>query len=96
MRQVRWSPDARSDMSGIDSYYQSFSPDFAKRVLAEAIAAGRMLLRHPQAGPVIDDSGLRKWRVASTPYILFYRFTDTELRIVRVIHAAQDWQKEIE
>ena len=83
-------------MAGIDSYYQSFSPDFAKRVLAEAIAAGRMLLRHPQAGPVIDDSGLRKWRVPRTPYILFYRFTDTELRIVRVIHAAQDWQKEIE
>lgn len=96
MRQVRWSPGARSDMSDIDSYYQSFSSDFAKRALAEAIAAGRMLLRHPQAGPVIDDSGLRKWRVPRTPYILFYRSTETELRIVRVIHAAQNWQKEIE
>ena len=83
-------------MSDIDSYYQAFSSDFAKRVLAEAIAAGRMLLRHPQAGPVIDDSGMRKWRVPRTPYILFYRSTETELRIVRVIHAAQDWQKEIE
>jgi toxin ParE1/3/4 len=83
-------------MAGIDAYYRSFSADFAKRVLAEAIAAGRMLLQYPQAGPVIDDSGLRKWRVAKTPYILFYRPTETELRIVRVIHAAQDWQKELE
>lgn len=83
-------------MASIDAYYQSFSRDFARRDLAEAIAAGRMLSRHPQAGPVIDDSGLRKWRVPKTPYILFYRLAETELRIVRVIHAAQDWQKEIE
>jgi toxin ParE1/3/4 len=83
-------------MSGIDVHYRALSPDYAKRVLGEAIAAGRMLLRHPHAGPVVDDSGLRKWRVARTPYILFYRPTETELRIVRVIHAAQDWRKEIE
>ena len=96
MRQLQWSPEARSDMSGIDAYYRQLNPDFSRRVLAEAVAAGRTLLRHPHAGPVIDISGLRKWRAARTPYILFYRATETELRILRVIHAAQDWQKEFE
>ncbi len=54
-----------------------------------------MLQQHPQAGQMVDDDGLRKWRVARTPYILLYRDTGTTLRIVRVMHAAQDWQSEL-
>ena len=92
MRQLRWSRDARSDMSAIDAYYRPRNPDVAQRVLAQAVAAGRMLQQHPQAGQVIDDEGLRKWRVAGTPYILLYRDTGSSLRIVRVMHAAQDWR----
>ena len=54
-----------------------------------------MLQQHPQAGQVIDDAGLRKWRVAGTPYILLYRDAGTALRIVRVMHAAQDWRGDL-
>jgi toxin ParE1/3/4 len=81
-------------MSAIDAYYRPRSAPFAQRVLAQAVAAGRMLQQHPQAGQMIDDDGMRKWRVARTPYILLYRDTGTILRIVRVMHAAQDWQSE--
>ncbi|MEO7170597.1 MAG: type II toxin-antitoxin system RelE/ParE family toxin [Sphingomonas sp.] len=95
MRQLRWSRDARSDMSAIDAYYRPRNIPFAQRVLAQAVAAGRMLQQHPQAGQMIDDEGLRKWRVARTPYILLYRDTGTLLHIVRVMHAAQDWRGEL-
>jgi len=44
---------------------------------------------------MIDDEGLRKWRVAQTPYILLYRDTGTVLRVLRVMHAAQDWHGEL-
>lgn len=95
MRQLRWSRVARSDMAAIDAYYRTRSPEFAQHVLAQAVAAGRMLQQHPQAGPMIDDEGVRKWRVARTPYILLYRDAGSVLRVIRVMHAAQDWQSDL-
>lgn len=37
-------------------------------------------------------AGIRKWRVKGFPkYLIFYQASPGAIRIVRVLHAAQDW-----
>lgn len=90
MKRVIWSLDARNDLSEMDAYYRPLNPDFAQRTLLDAIKAGDFLLQWPRAGQALQESQHRKWRVARTPYSLIYRETAAGIRIVRVLHAAQD------
>ena len=74
----------------MDAYYRPLNPVFAQRALLDAIEAGDFLLQWPRAGQEILESKHRKWRVARTPSSLIYRETTAGIRIVRVLHAAQD------
>ena len=93
MKVVRWSLLAQADLAGIDDYYHRLSVGFASRVGTEAIDAALFLADHPEAGQAVPGSPYRKWRVRKTPYILFYRFDGTTLRVVRLIHASRNWKK---
>lgn len=90
---VKWSFRAQRDLAGIDDYYHPLDPDHAARAGNMAIAAARFLTHHPEAVEAIPETGLRKWRVGRTPYILLYRVQGQTLRIVRLVHAARDWQR---
>ena len=92
MTGIRWSGPARLDMDKIDSYYADLAPEFADRMLLEAIAAAHFLSEHPNAGPRIGLGTERKWRVRYTPYLLQYVFEDGDIQILRVRHERQDWQ----
>jgi toxin ParE1/3/4 len=93
MREITWSALARRDLQGIDHYYRDLSFAYAQAVIEKAVDAGELLRRHPELGPAIERSRLRKWRVADTPYILLYRVTPRIVRIARAIHVARDWQR---
>lgn len=93
MRNITWSAPARKDLREIDSFYRDKSYTFAQDAIERAVDAGEMLRRHPEAGPAIERSRLRKWRITGTPYILLYRVTPRVVRIARVIHASQDWRR---
>ena len=92
MTSVRWSGPARLDMAEIDTYYADRAPEFADRVLLQAIAAAHFLNEHPNAGPRIGLGAERKWRVRDTPYLLQYVFEDGDIQILRVRHERQDWR----
>ena len=36
--------------------------------------------------------GRRKLLVPDTPYLIFYRIDGYEVRILRILHAAEDWR----
>jgi len=93
MKPVLWSRAAQSDFAEIDAYYRLREAAHAQRVIERAVAAGQFLQSHPEAGEAIEESNLRKWRVADTPYILLYRVTSRAIRISRVVHAARDWRR---
>lgn len=92
MRELAWSLQARRDLEGIRDFLVEGRPDLWLELLIEAKASTDFLLETPGAGSPIEISGLRKWRIGKTPYLIFYRFSKREVRIIRIHHASQDWR----
>ena len=93
MKMVRWSLLAQANLAGINDHHHGLSAGFASRVGTEAIEAACFLVDHPEAGQAVPGSPYRQWRVRKTPYLLFYRFDERTLRVVRLVHASRDWKK---
>ena len=93
VRTLDWAKNAQADLIRIVSFYGPLDGEFAQRVLREAISASEFLCDYPQAGPATRQRGVRKWRVKTTPFLLLYRYTANNLRITRVTHHAQDWDR---
>jgi len=52
------------------------------------------LIRHPRAGKNIAEKDIWETWVPGTRLVFWYRFTNTELQIIRIWHAAQDRGRE--
>ena len=89
---LEWTKDAQRDFANIDDFYADKSPEFAERVGDAAIAVGRLLQRHPEAGETMDLGDVRKFNVGDTPYILLYRILIDRVQILRVRHVREDWK----
>jgi plasmid stabilization system protein ParE len=48
------------------------------------------LARHPRTGKHIAERDIWETWMPGTRLVIWYRFTDTELQIIRIWHAAQD------
>lgn len=92
MRRLIWSESARHDLELIESYLLREKPEYYADLLSLTRQSARFLLETPGAGSPIEASGLRKWRIDRTPYLMVYHFTRHELRILRVHHESQDWR----
>lgn len=90
MKSIRWSREAQSDLADIDLYYRTIDPTISLNIGRRAVEAARFLAQYPEAGERLPDSEVRRWRVARTPYVLFYRRDRSILRINRVLHFARD------
>ncbi len=88
---IVWTTSARIDLARIDDHYSDLDLEFANRTARNAVAAARFLVENPFAGPVVDGTAYRKWRVANSPFLLFYRVARAAIRIVRVRHYREDW-----
>jgi toxin ParE1/3/4 len=90
MALIKWSGPARRDFSRIDAHYFEIDPAIANRMGGDVIRAAQFLLDNPMAGPVVEQTRMRKWIVRKTPYILLYRPDAGGIRIVRIRHMAED------
>ncbi len=88
-----WSQPARTEFDAIDAHHGRIDTAQADRIGDAIIAAANFLTDWPLAGPGILKTTQRKWRVKATPYILLYRPDHHVLRILHVVHDAQDWQR---
>lgn len=93
MIRLSWSIEAQGDLAGMNRHIRPDNPVAAQRMLDATFAAAEFLCSQPHAGPAIERTRFRKWRVANTPYILVYRVMSAEIRIVRVVHSEQNWQR---
>ncbi|UIJ45358.1 type II toxin-antitoxin system RelE/ParE family toxin [Sphingomonas cannabina] len=89
MSEIRFAALARRDLEAIDRHYRAVHPPVAETIVARIFAATRLLGDLPKAGPVTARGDRRKWRVADTPYLIFYRIETDHVRILRVIHGAR-------
>ncbi|WP_294287215.1 type II toxin-antitoxin system RelE/ParE family toxin [uncultured Sphingomonas sp.] len=88
MRPIRYASLARRDVQSIHQYH-AVDPALAKVWAERIVAAGLVPEDIPYADPEIA-SGRRKWRVHKTRYVLHYRVTAAEVRILRVLHASRN------
>ncbi len=96
-RPVRWSIEARVDLTDQMAYIARDNPAASRRV-ANAIDKTALALGDMPIGRPGRVTGTYEKSVTGLPYILAYAITqaggEETIAIVRVIHASRDWRAE--
>lgn len=90
------APLAVRDLTDITDFISEDDPQAARRLVLRIERTINLLLNRPFMGPAVMPplpANLRKVSIA--PYIAFYRITDGELQIVRVIHSSRDMNENL-
>lgn len=93
---IRYAQQAVDDLDAIFDYVLLEDQSAALKLLAEFERRIGSLAESPYVGaairtdePMMIAAGYRYLVVP--PYLVFYRVTDAEVRIGRVLHSRQDW-----
>lgn len=88
---LTWSAFALSDRDAIFTYIETDNPAAAVLIDERIVAASRRLLDFPASGRLGRIAGTRELVINGTPYVAAYTMTETTVRILRVLHGAQEW-----
>jgi addiction module RelE/StbE family toxin len=88
---LTWSASALSDRDAIFTYIEANNPSAAIMIDERIMAATRRLVDFPASGRVGRIAGTRELVINGTPYIAAYAVTETAVRVLRVLHGAQEW-----
>ncbi len=88
---VEWSIFAQTDRDAIFDYIEEDSPRAAITVDDRIRAQVGGLARYPESGRPGRVAGTRELVIHRTPYIAAYRIDGDTVRILRVLHGAQQW-----
>lgn len=88
---LTWSAFALSDRDGIFTYIEAVNPLAAILIDERIVGATRRLIDFPASGRVGRIAGTRELVINGTPYIVAYTVAETTIRILRVLHGAQEW-----
>lgn len=87
---LEWLKLARNDLFGIINYISDDNPDAAQRLKNDIEVKIEQLLHFPKIGRPGRIDGTREL-VAFTNYIIVYQESDFVIRVLRVLHSAQQW-----
>ena len=85
-----------NDRETIFDYIEADSPRAAAMVDDRIEAQIEGLIRNPEMGRMGRTAGTRELVVARTPYIAAYLIDRETVRILRVLHGAQEWPDELQ
>ena len=90
MRELDRTPTADAEIRAALEYLEQYSPPAAERLSDEVERRSQLLLSNPFTGR--DRSDLRRGyrSVLVGQHLMFYRVTDTEVVLLRFIHARRD------
>jgi plasmid stabilization system protein ParE len=94
MRKLLIQPQARLDLLEIWHYIAADSIQSANKVAEKLDRAIRGLIEMPGKGhtrPDVTDKRYRFWSVYS--YLIAYRYDETSLTVVRVVHGRRDLRR---
>ena len=80
-----------SDRDAIFTFIEADNPSAAIMVDERIVAAARRLVDFPASGRVGRITGTRELVIDGTPYVAAYAVTQSAVRILRVLHGAQEW-----
>jgi len=95
-RRIIWPPPAEADLEELSERIGRANPRAARRFIEAVREATTRLAEMPELGGEYESANprLKGLRVVTIPgfrnYLLFYRFNDDSLDVVRVIHGARD------
>jgi toxin ParE1/3/4 len=92
---LAWSAFALSDRDAIFTFIEADNPTAAIMVDERIVAAARRLIDFPGSGRVGRIAGTRELVINGTPYVAAYVVTESAVRILRVLHGAQEWPETI-
>jgi addiction module RelE/StbE family toxin len=92
---LEWSVFALADRDAIFDYIEADSPRAAVSVDERIQVCVEKLVRFPEMGRPGRIEGTRELVISRTPYIAAYRIADDTVRILRVLHGAQQWPDEL-
>ena len=91
---LRWSILAIGDREAIFDYIEALNPDAAVRVDDRIATAIMRLIDFPESGRPGRVDGTRELVISGTPYVAAYIVMLDAIRILRILHAAQQWPDE--
>lgn len=92
---LEWSHFARADRDAIFDYLEADSPQAAITVDERIREQVEGLPQFPESGPPGRIDGTRELVIQRTPYIAAYHVTGDTVRILRVLHGAQQWPEDM-
>ena len=91
---LNWRATARADLLEIIAYIADDNPDAAQALKDDIEAKANVLPSHPKLYKPGRMKGTREM-VIRPSYLVVYRESKTEITILRVLHAAQQWPKKV-
>ena len=88
---LEWSVFALADREAIFETIEADSPRAAVSIDDRIEARVEGLAKFPEMGRPGRIEGTRELVVSGTPYIAAYRIVGDTVRILRVLHGAQQW-----
>jgi toxin ParE1/3/4 len=92
---LEWSVLAQADRKSIFDYIEAENPRAAIAVDERIQARIRGLAQFPEMGRPGRIDGTREPVINRTPYIAAYRIVGDAVRILRVLHGAQQWPDDL-
>ena len=92
---LEWSIFAQADRDAIFDYIEADSPQAAITVDDRIRAQVAGLARFPKSGRLGRVEGTRELVIHRTPYIVAYRIAPDTVRVLRVLHGAQQWPEDM-
>jgi toxin ParE1/3/4 len=93
--QLKWTESALTDLDQIEAWIaEDNSPSVAIDVVWSIIDATELILPdHPRAGRSGRVKDTRELVISGQPFIVIYRLVEqtNQIRILRVLHDAQNW-----
>lgn len=87
---VEYQPAAESDLDDIWLTIALNNPVAADRVIDAIHDRAKLLSDFPELGPERPDIAPDLRVLVEGSYLILYRFTETSVEIVRVVHGARD------
>ncbi|HEV2209927.1 MAG TPA: type II toxin-antitoxin system RelE/ParE family toxin [Verrucomicrobiae bacterium] len=91
---------AEEDLDQIEDYIAARDPAAAARVRSAIVRQSISLGKTPEKGMCLSEPrdetemGVRLWPVVRyRNYLILYRIEPSQIRVLRVLHAAQDWTR---
>jgi toxin ParE1/3/4 len=91
---------AEEDLDQLEDYISARDPAAAARVRTAIVQQSLQLGKAPGKAMVLTEPqsereiGVRLWPVSRYPnYLILYRVEPEQIRVLRILHAAQDWTR---